>query len=426
MKIAMLFLSLLFAAPALAQRTWVVDMRGGTGVDFLDLPPAVAAAAPGDTILLIDGLTTPPNYVYHATVIDKPLRILGVSEWGAPAQPLGPTVRGRFEIRNIAQGSEVLLANLNLTQEIWTIPPGVIPPHGLVGLNCAGRVHLQYVGYNGGYPYNGEFRFENCSDVWMDWCWIVQPGPSIVFRNSNVSIYESQFVPYPYVGFIVCPFPTLPCTDWTSSTIVVDNSTVRFVDSIVHGADEMQSNSHGTQVARLAVEILSGTVTVGPSTRLYGGIVNSSPSYPLQAIGSSAAGTAILDWRSYTTGVYQTTVIHRATDAVLTQKLEQNQPFELMVTGTPTGFALVVMGFPMAQPISLSMGELLLDPSAWTVMALTTIGNNGFSPSLPFAVPAGAPMDMIFGFQAATLGASLGLTTPTLVSIVWEGGRTWP
>lgn len=36
----------------LGQQTWVVDVSGSGGGDFADLPPAVAAAAPGDTIVV--------------------------------------------------------------------------------------------------------------------------------------------------------------------------------------------------------------------------------------------------------------------------------------------------------------------------------------------------------------------------------------
>src|SRR5262245_55337300 len=38
------------ATPLLAQRTWIVDAAGGAGVHFTDIPPAVAAASPGDRI----------------------------------------------------------------------------------------------------------------------------------------------------------------------------------------------------------------------------------------------------------------------------------------------------------------------------------------------------------------------------------------
>lgn len=52
MSLAILALAALSLAP---QSTWVVSSSGGIGVDFADLPPAVAAAAHGDTILVRTG-----------------------------------------------------------------------------------------------------------------------------------------------------------------------------------------------------------------------------------------------------------------------------------------------------------------------------------------------------------------------------------
>lgn len=48
-------------SPALAQgKVWVVDDSGGPGVDFTDLPPAIAAASPGDVLLLRSGSYSKP------------------------------------------------------------------------------------------------------------------------------------------------------------------------------------------------------------------------------------------------------------------------------------------------------------------------------------------------------------------------------
>jgi hypothetical protein len=55
----------------LLQTIWVVDDGGGPGVNFNDIPPAVAAAADGD-ILLVQ-----PGTYSHFTLSGKGLRILG-------------------------------------------------------------------------------------------------------------------------------------------------------------------------------------------------------------------------------------------------------------------------------------------------------------------------------------------------------------
>ncbi|HLU38404.1 MAG TPA: hypothetical protein VK081_03410, partial [Planctomycetota bacterium] len=66
-----LLLAVLATAPAaLAQRTWVVDVNNGPGTDFFDIPPAVAAAAPGDLIVVRAGQ-------YNGFSTNKGLRMVG-------------------------------------------------------------------------------------------------------------------------------------------------------------------------------------------------------------------------------------------------------------------------------------------------------------------------------------------------------------
>jgi hypothetical protein len=61
------------------------------------------------------------------------------------------------------------------------------------------------------------------------------------------------------------------------------------------------------------------------------------------------------------------------------------------------------------------------------VLGLGPLDHRG-SVQQPWRVPATAPMDMLFALQAATLspGGALGITYPSLFSVSWEGGRTWP
>ncbi len=55
----------------LLQTTWVVDDSGGPGVDFTDIPPAIAAAAEGDLLLVKAGSYS------HFALSGKGLRVLG-------------------------------------------------------------------------------------------------------------------------------------------------------------------------------------------------------------------------------------------------------------------------------------------------------------------------------------------------------------
>lgn len=92
------------AASAGAQSVWVVDASGGPGTDFLDVDPAVSAAAPGDTLLLRNGSYT--DLVVNA----KPLTV--IAELGHAPQLAGGS------IRNLAAGQFLVLSGLTFTSPI--------------------------------------------------------------------------------------------------------------------------------------------------------------------------------------------------------------------------------------------------------------------------------------------------------------------
>ncbi len=79
---------------------WIVDDDGGAGVQFLDLPPAVAAALPGDVLRVLPGN-------YSGFVLDKALVVVG--------QNPGPVlVQGTIRIQDVNDGSPKLaLAHLS-------------------------------------------------------------------------------------------------------------------------------------------------------------------------------------------------------------------------------------------------------------------------------------------------------------------------
>jgi hypothetical protein len=65
------------AARVDAQQTWKVNCSGDYGAHFTDLPAAVAAAAPGDSIQIYGVFGGPCGVNYTAVTIDKPLHIVG-------------------------------------------------------------------------------------------------------------------------------------------------------------------------------------------------------------------------------------------------------------------------------------------------------------------------------------------------------------
>jgi hypothetical protein len=69
-----------FTPAALGGQTWIVDDDGGAGVHFTDLPPAIAAAGAGDTLLVQDGN-------YSSFSLTKPLKIVGYGTVDARVTP---------------------------------------------------------------------------------------------------------------------------------------------------------------------------------------------------------------------------------------------------------------------------------------------------------------------------------------------------
>ncbi|MEZ5963328.1 MAG: hypothetical protein R3F56_05710 [Planctomycetota bacterium] len=119
-------LTLLATAAALsAQRTWIVDAAGGPGVDFTDLPPAVAAAVDGDAIEVRRRGAT----AYQTAHVSKALRIVGVGS----AVPL--------------QGAPLTMHDVGVGKTC--VVAGFDGPAGQVLItarNCAGTVVLRWLG----------------------------------------------------------------------------------------------------------------------------------------------------------------------------------------------------------------------------------------------------------------------------------------
>lgn len=87
-------------SPCLHGATWIVDDDYGPGVDFTDIPPAIAAASPGDLILVRDGS-------YSPVILDKPLSL--VSDTGCH-----PNIVNSAKIFNISPNQSVVFSGFSL------------------------------------------------------------------------------------------------------------------------------------------------------------------------------------------------------------------------------------------------------------------------------------------------------------------------
>jgi len=181
---------LISLALAFQATVWTVDDSGGPGVDFTDLPPAIAAASPGDVLLVRAGS-------YSKPIVNKGLSIH--ADQGAVV-----TVAG-LRVESIPAGERVTLSGLTS------------PANGLIS-SCAGMVWIQGCRFQppaaGGYA----LQVLDCVDVVLvdvvgigggtAFTSFATPGPGLQTSNSAVHVFECMF--QGGNGGWIDPFATLP------------------------------------------------------------------------------------------------------------------------------------------------------------------------------------------------------------------------
>lgn len=426
----------LLCACLLGQRTWIVHCTAGPGVDFTDLPPAVAAASPGDTILLTGDVSSCPAFAgFAGAVIDKPLSIIGVSQWD------GVDIRGLIEIRGIQAGERVLLADFSIQP-----PLNISGPHGLYVHDCAGSVHLQWLYYRPNGFTGGRAHFVDCANLTMNWCelgapgsslpWFSTPAPSplpedsILFRRTNAVLRECPMGSEPAI-FSGSPFGT---QQPARGALWLENSNVTICDSYVVGADErrdpfMHSRLYWPQGYAIVQD--GGSLTIGAATALYGGYYDNFVTGLVEgdAVLSTNNGTIVEDPVTVNTGcvcpLHQTRIV----PTVFMERVYRNRTFRASVRGEPNDFALLGIGgyAPPGTSLPLVLGQLLIAPQGLTIVAAAQLSQYGSIPFTFYMHPA-VPMDAVFAFQAGLLHAngSIELTVPAPFSVLWELGRPWP
>jgi hypothetical protein len=128
MQTLLSFAILALPATLPAQRTWVVSRAGGPGVDFVDLPPAIAAAAPGDRVVVLLGET------YSPFVVDKGVHVEALQGAGVP----------RFRVEGVPAGQAASVSGF--------LVRGAVPSDRAEVHDCAGAVLLARltIEYRGG------------------------------------------------------------------------------------------------------------------------------------------------------------------------------------------------------------------------------------------------------------------------------------
>lgn len=161
-------------ATLLLPTIWIVDANGGPGAHFPDLPPAVAAAVDGDTILVRAGSYSP------LVVTNKALAIRGAG--AAVTHVAGAVVNGA------PAGLYVLLAGMDFVPTAGSNLPGLIVygPGSVLANDCTARGDGGQIGRSGLYlSTNGLVSATRCAFTGGD-CTAVGAGYTTAGRGADV------------------------------------------------------------------------------------------------------------------------------------------------------------------------------------------------------------------------------------------------
>lgn len=315
-----LFLALAGALPA--QRTWVVNGLGGR--DFLDLPPAVAAANPGDTIVV-----EASGRLYTPTTISKGITLMQTVD--------GWRTRCDLDVVNVPIGETFVLSG-------WR------GYYDLSIRDCAGDVHIsRCASWQLGTTDYQELEIVNCHLVTLDLCRVDE----LRVTNSRVMATRCAFI-----GGLVDLSSLL-----FSPAIVMSNS-----DVTLSLPDCVMISPAGINAQIPAVVMTGGRLVVSGGGVLHGATSCCPPSTS-PAIRSSG-GTVIVDPEVQLNLSGGTTVT--GTSTFLTREMPAIQvPFltETIVVGTPGAAVFILASLP-ADPIPTPFGEFWLDRTPGYAMLL--------------------------------------------------------
>ncbi len=215
---SLLPLVLLCGALSAQSRTFVVAPSPGNGVDFVDIPPAVAAAAPGDLIVVRAG-------TYSGFTVREGIRILGEG-----------AICGSVEVRSIPVSEQCSLTGLTID--------GDSQSGSFTVADCVGPVLIQDV------------------RLTVDW-----PPSGLPFQGLRVLRSAS-------VGLTNCDATGSPALSVVDSTVSVAGSTLRGLSSFVQRGSVATPNYAGVEATRARFVVAASRILGG------GGATSQFTSYP--------------------------------------------------------------------------------------------------------------------------------------------------
>ncbi len=364
--------AVLLGTAALAQSTWVVDAQNRPGAQFLDLPPAVAHAAPGDLIVLRGGNAV----AYSAAVIGRSLRL---------RTEQGEALVDRITVRSLPAGETVTLWNVSLRG--WQTPL-------LAFEQCAGNVHLEAGSTL------GPLAVTDCAHVAVVDCnlngWgsphqilrsevsvtgttlestFFQRGPCVQVQQATVRALRSTF--FGGEGQVNC----LPsCTRLRQPTPAI----LATQASLVLGAGCAVVGNTDTVLSLVNQQARSSTLCVGPSIQGTGSVVLGTGAVIACGGGPGVAPAALAD--------------------VTCAPLLCGAGAAVRLNAVPGSGGILFVGWPRPGYLSTPHGDLLADPAALAVLGAGVTDGQGLLPAV-LAVPASAPRGMALVLQGVVLDA---------------------
>lgn len=384
---------LLFAAPGLAQRTWIVDAANGPGTDFTDLPPAVQAANPGDLVLVRTG-------TYSAFVTAKGLRIVAV----APAILVPGTTGLNLAVAGLPSGQTLVIHGFEAPRR-QPLRAEIANAAGTVVLSALRAVETCGCGPLRQNP--PSIQIADCARVILDAC-VDYGGPAVSAARSSVILTR-------------CQLGVLSPNDPMGDCLLVDGGTVEVVDSRLDG----RAASDAQGVPQPAVRVLAGSLVLrGTSAAFVQGGYEVAPQNPAPAI-RATGGALVLDpdvalnpqaGQGVALAVQGAQVTRRQLGAALVRSAGLGGVLQaelVAVPGAPAGLLLALPGAPQV----LAFGTLHLDLGATLPLAFGTASAAGLlAGAVP--IPGSLPHGLVLAVQGVSdLGAGLELSSPALVPL---------
>lgn len=410
----------LLASQVVSQQTWKVDCNGAPGSHFTDLPAAVAAAAPGDTILVYITYPTGTCSQYTAPTITKPLSIVGFWTGLSPGtnQTNNLHLNGPLSISGIGPGEKVLLTNLSFSHSPL--------PHGttIAVTDCAGTVVFEDIAF-GNSGYSGQVvRFERCSNVVLRGCEFDVGGAPIEFIDTTAQLTTTKVLS-------VAPSPWWPYP-YTRETLYLLRSRVTVVGSKVEGP--WYSGSSGYVPYQAAV-LDASTLRIGATSIVHGGYTGPPPwgvgYWFMYSMVGPHPSVVERDPRAPVFPTYWVypAPVPKTIDETFHDWVVADESFQVRTYGPPGGTAMLFVGdhcHPRrAAELSIPTGILGVEPSTAILLDTVPLSPTTGLYSWTMFCPAWVPVGHAFAFQCLTISPSgvLGLTEPSPVLVGWDKDR---